>query len=418
MNFDDTPDEAAFRAEARAWLDQNAPSGLHDALAAYASKATSTVHVPHLPGVDALAACRAWQRRKHDGGWACVQWPRAHGGRSASAIQRVIWQQEEGLYSLMSQVFAVGHGMAGPTLLAHGTEVQKDRYLPAIAAGKELWCQLFSEPGGGSDLAGLRTRAQITGDEVILNGQKIWTTHAQIADFGLLLARTDPDVAKHQGLSMFVLDMRLPGIDIRPIRQMTGEATFTEVFMTDVRIPVTNMIGRPGEGWRVALTTLMNERLSLAASIPTGVQELVNFCCRFMTPQGPAIDDSAVRARIATWAARASGLEHAMMRTISALSSGRQPGPENSIGKLVAGEMVQDLASFALDLEGPAGAIIPVEEGAGRFQQMLLSAASIRIGGGTAEIQRNIIAERILGLPPEPRVDKAVPVRPDSARHP
>ena len=413
MNFEDTPDEAAFRAEARAWLEQNAPHALHDALAAYAAKATSTVHLPHIPGSDALAACQAWQRRKHDGGWACLQWPRAYGGRDASAIQRVIWEQEEGVYALLSQVFAVGQGMAGPTILAHGTEAQKRLYLRPIAAGEELWCQLFSEPSGGSDLAGLRTRAQIVGDEVILNGQKIWTTHAQIADFGLLLARTDSDVPKHQGLTMFVLDMRLPGIEVRPIRQMTGEATFTEVFLKDVRTPVESMIGGPGEGWRVALTTLMNERLSLAAAIPTGVQELVSFCCQFMTPHGPAIEDSAVRARIATWAARASGLEHAMMRTISALSSGRQPGPENSIGKLVAGEMVQDLAAFALDLQGPAGAIVPAEEDARRFQQMLLSAASIRIGGGTAEIQRNIIAERILGLPPEPRVDKGTPFRPN-----
>ncbi len=406
MTFDDTQEEAAFRAEARAWLDRNVPHALHDALAASAARATSSVHLPHLPGIDALAACRAWQRRKYDGGWACLSWPGAYGGRDASAIQRVIWRQEEGVYGHLADVFTVGHGIAGPTILAHGTEAQKERYLRPAASGEELWCQLFSEPSGGSDLAGVRTRARIDGGHAVNNGQKIWTTHAQIAEFGLLLARTDPDVAKHQGLSMFILDMKLSGIDVRPVRQMTGEATFNAVFFADVRVPLSAMIGKPGDGWRVAMTSLMNERLSLAAAIPTGVRELIDFCHRFATATGPAIDDPAVRARLATWAARASGLEYTMMRTISALSAGRAPGPENSIGKLVAGDMVQDIAAFALDLQGPAGAVLGPDDDARRFQQMFLTSPAVRIGGGTAEIQRNIIAERILGLPSEPRVDK------------
>ena len=409
MTFDDTPEEAAFRAAARAWLEANAPARYREALAATAAHTTSSVHLPEIAGVDVLAVCRAWQAQKFAAGWACLNWPVEFGGRGAPAIQRVIWQQEEGVYAQLSQVFAVGHGMAGPTIIAHGSDWQKAQFLKPIASGAALWCQLFSEPSGGSDLAGLLTRARPVDDGWVVDGQKIWTTHAQIAEFGLLLARTDPAVPKHEGLTMFILDMRSPGVEVRPIRQITGEATFNEVFLTGVRIPSENAIGRVGDGWRVSLTTLMNERLSLAAAIPTGVRELIDFCCRFETPQGLAIDDPAVRQRLATWAARASGLEHTMMRTISALSGGRAPGPENSIGKLVAGDMVQELAAYALDLQGPGGAVMAEDEGARRFQQMLLSAAAIRIGGGTAEIQRNIIAERVLGLPPETRVDKAVP---------
>jgi alkylation response protein AidB-like acyl-CoA dehydrogenase len=409
MTFDDSVEEAAFRAEARAWLDANAPTHLYTALVAAAARATSTVHVPEIEGVDVLQACLDWQLRKFDGGWACLHWPVEYGGRGASAIQRVIWQQEEGVYAQLSQVFAVGHGMVGPTIMAHGSIEQKDRYLRPIASGQDLWCQLFSEPSGGSDLAGLRTRATCVDKVWIVNGQKIWTTHAQIAKFGLLLARTDPTVPKHEGLTMFALDMKSSGVEVRPIKQMTGEATFNEVFLSDVAIPDDDVIGRPKDGWRVSLTTLMNERLSLAASIPTGVRELVDFCCKFETPNGLAIDDRNVRAKIADWAARASGLEQAMRRTISALSSGNLPGPENSIGKLVSGDMVQDLAAFALDLQGPGGAIVQEDEASRRFQRMFLSAASIRVGGGTAEIQRNIIAERILGLPAEIRVDKGIP---------
>ena len=406
MNFDDTSDEAAFRAEARAWLTANVPHHLRDALAASSARTTSSVHLPHLPGFDALAECRAWQARKYEAGWACIGWPRAHGGRDATPIQRVIWQQEEGVYAHLNDAFTVSHGIVGPTILSHGTDAQKAQHLPRIASGEELWCQLFSEPSGGSDLAGLLTRGVIDGDSAVINGQKIWTTHAQLAEYGLLLARTNPAVPKHQGLSVFLLNMRLPGIAVQPVRQITGEPSFNQVFLTDVWVPLSATVGKPGDGWRVALTSLMNERLSLAAAIPTGVRELIAFCRRFPLAAGPAIDDPAVRDRLATWFARASGLEYTMMRTISALSAGQQPGPENSIGKLVAGDMAQDIASFALDLQGMAGSVLLPDDADRRFQNLLLTAASVRIGGGTAEIQRNIIADRILGLPAEPRVDK------------
>ena len=409
MNFDDTSEEAAFRLLARAWIEANAPHELLYGLQAVIAQTTSSVHPPEIRGFDPVAISKAWQAKKADAGWACLQWPSQYGGRDATAIQRVIWQQEEGVYAQLSNLFVVGHGMAGPTLIQHGTQAQKGEYLKPIVSGENVWCQLFSEPSGGSDLAGLRSRAQRNGDDWIINGSKIWTTHGQFADWGLMIVRTDPSVPKHEGLTMFIVDMKALGVDARPIKQMTGEMHFCEVFFTDVRVPDTNRIGTVGGGWRVSLTTLMNERLQLAAAIPTGVPEFFDLCCELETPTGRPIDDPTVRARLATWIARQRGLQWAMMRTISALSAGRPPGPENSIGKLVAGEIAQDLCAFALDLQGPAGAILD-EGGAGRsFQKMLLTSPAIRVGGGTAEIQRNILAEQVLGLPPDIRADKGMP---------
>lgn len=407
MDFDDTPAEARFREEARAWLDANAPKHLLEELNAYAAQTTSNIYPPQFNSVDPVAASQEWQARKHAGGWACLQWPRQYGGRDASAMEPVIWRQEEGVYSQLSNLFTVGMDIVAPTIIAHGSEAQKQRYLKHIASGQEIWCQLFSEPSGGSDLAGLRTSAKRDGDDWIVNGQKIWTTHARLCRWGILILRTDPNVAKHQGLTMFIVDMKSPGLEIRPIREITGESHFNEVFFTDVRVADANRLGPVGGGWRVSLTTLMNERLSLASAIPTGVPEFFDLCCELETPTGLAIDDAAVRSRLATWIARASGLKYTSMRTLSAISSGRQPGPEDSIAKLVAGDLVQDLAAYALELQGPAGAVI--DDSKRSFQKMLLSSPVIRIGGGTSEIQRNVIAEQVLGLPADIRIDKGVP---------
>jgi acyl-CoA dehydrogenase len=295
--------------------------------------------------------------------------------------------------------------------MAHALERHKLRYLPPLASGEEVWCQLFSEPVAGSDLAGLRTRAVRNGDEWIINGQKIWTSGAHYSNFGILLTRTDSTVAKHDGLTMFFIDMKSPGVEIRPIKQVNGQSGFNEVFFTDLRVPDHQRLGEVGQGWKVSLTTLMNERLSIGAGMSTGFAELLDFCCNFETGDGLAIEDPAVRSKLATWAVRTSGLRYTGYRAISALSRGETPGPENSIGKLVAGQTLQEIAMFALDLQGQAGIMMdPARvEASARFQAMLLRSPATRIEGGTDEILRNIIAERVLGLPEEARLDKGVP---------
>tara|TARA_R110000868_G_scaffold242393_5_gene497908 strand:+ start:1091 stop:2335 length:1245 start_codon:yes stop_codon:yes gene_type:complete len=405
MNFDDTPQEAEFRKTVRAWLDANAPKQFEAGL-----KSSGFGHTA-LEGVDVMKASKDWQRKKYDAGWACLHWPKDYGGRGATPIERVIWQQEEGIYASLSSLFIIGHGMCGPTMMAYASEEHKQKYLPPLAAGENIWCQLFSEPAGGSDLAGLRTKAEKDGDDWIINGQKIWTSGAHYSDYGILITRTDPTVPKHKGLTMFFLDMKSPGIEIRPIKQVNGQSGFNEVYFTDVRIPDSQRLGKVGDGWAVSLTTLMNERLSIGAGMPTGFPELLDFCTRLETADGPAIDDRNVRSKLATWAVRTSGLKYTAFRSISALSKGETPGPENSIGKLVAGPTMQEIATFALDLQGEAGALLSPEHAAAnaRFQAMLLRSPATRVEGGTDEILRNIIAERVLGLPADIRVDKAVP---------
>ncbi|MGC1561904.1 MAG: acyl-CoA dehydrogenase [Bradyrhizobium sp.] len=405
MNFDDTSQEAAFRAKAKAWIEANAPKEFEAEL----SKAS--LGRIKLKKHDIVEVAKAWQRKKSEAGWVCLHWPKEYGGRGATAVERVIWQQEEGIYFKLTTPFQIGEGMCGPTLMTYGSEADKRRYLPRIASGEEIWCQLFSEPSAGSDVAGLRTRAERDGDRWIINGQKIWTSGAHYSDYGILITRTDPTVPKHKGLTMFYIDMRSPGVEVRPIKQANGMQEFNEVFFTNLRVPDSQRLGAVGDGWNVSLTTLMNERMSIGARLATGFAELFDFCCNLMTEDGLAIDDRATRSRLANWAVKSSGLKYTSMRAISALSKGERPGPENSIGKLVSGTMLQDIAAYAMDLQGANGMLNDPEtaEAAGQFQAMLMSSPSTRIAGGTDEILRNIIAERVLGLPGDIRVDKDVP---------
>ena len=405
MNFDDTPQEAAFRHEARAWIDANAPKELE------AELSQPSVGRVKLKGSDILKASKAWQKKKAEAGWACLHWPKDFGGRGASPIERVIWQQEEGVFGKLEGVFLIGQGMCGPTLMAFGNDADKAKYLPRLASGEDVWCQLFSEPSAGSDVAGLRTRAEKSGDDWIINGQKVWTTGAHFSDYGIVITRTDPTQPKHKGLTMFFLDMKAPGVEVKPIKQASGESEFNEVYFTDVKIPDSQRLGAVNDGWNVSLTTLMNERMSIGARVSTGFPELFAFCSNLMLEDGPAIDDRAVRSKLANWAVRTSGLKYTSYRSISALSRGDRPGPENSIGKLVSGSMLQDIATFAADLQGAGGVLSgeDSETAAGQFQAMLLRSPSDRIAGGTDEILRNIIAERVLGLPGDIRVDKNVP---------
>ena len=405
MNFDDTPQEAAFRAEARAWIQANAPKELE------AELSQPTVGRIKLKNRDILEESKKWQKKKAEAGWACLHWPKEFGGRGATPIERVIWQQGEGYFGKLEGVFLIGQGMCGPTLMAFGSDADKKKYLPPLASGEHVWCQLFSEPSAGSDVAGLRTRAEKKGDDWIINGQKVWTTGAHFSDYGIVITRTDPTQPKHKGLTMFWLDMKSPGVTVKPIKQANGQSEFNEVYFVDVKIPDSQRLGKVGDGWNVSLTTLMNERMSIGARQSTGFPELFAFCNELMLEDGPAIDDKNVRSKLANWAVKASGLKYTSYRSISALSRGERPGPENSIGKLVAGTMLQDIATFAMDLQGASGVLTDADSPsvAGQFQSILLRSPSDRIAGGTDEILRNIIAERVLGLLGDIRVDKDVP---------
>jgi alkylation response protein AidB-like acyl-CoA dehydrogenase len=396
MDFNDTPEEAAFRAEARASLNANAEPK---------SRARPVLRLGDLGG-DGVQRCKAWQAKKADAGFAGITWPRQFGGREASPILQVIYHQEEDNYAVPRGLFEIGLGMCIPTMMAYAAPQQLDRYVRPALRGEEVWCQLFSEPAGGSDLAALRTRAERDGDDWIINGQKIWTSGAHLSDFGIIVVRTDPNVPKHEGLTFFFLDMRLPGIEIRPIHQMSGASHFNEVFFTDVRVPDAQRLGAVGQGWKVSLTTLMNERLAVGEVHRPDVEDLLELSRSLMLT-----GNAAVRERIAEWYAQSQGLKFTRFRTMTALSRGQTPGPENSIHKLVNASKLQDIASYGLDLMGMAGLVMDEDlaEAYAMFQQALLASPSARIAGGSDEILRNIIAERVLGLPSDIRVDKGVP---------
>jgi alkylation response protein AidB-like acyl-CoA dehydrogenase len=406
MDFNDTPEEAAFRAEARAWLEKNAERRTVE------DHSSGPLEESDRPGV--IKEAKAWQKKKAAAGWACITWPREYGGRGGSAIQSVIWSQEEARFKTPPPVFSIGLGMCGPTILAHGTDAQKKRWIPKLVSGEEIWCQLFSEPAAGSDLAGLRSTAVRDGDHWVVNGQKIWTTGAQYSDWGILVVRTDPNVAKHAGLSYFVVDMHSPGIEVRKITQINRATGFNEVFFSDVRIPDENRLSAVGDGWRVALTTLMNERASIGGGGGGGdsFRDLMRLARSVEIDGRPALEDASVRQRLADFYVRRKGLEYTGYRTLTALSRGQTPGPEASLGKLVGAPLMQQMGAFGMELAGLAGALDgKAAPDAGTWQGTFLAAPGLRIAGGTDEILRNIIAERVLRLPPEVRVDKDVAFR-------
>jgi len=406
VDFNDTPEEAEFRARVRAWLDENAvlrdpgtpPRGLLD----------------EAEGQDIIAEAKAWQARKADAGWACLTWPKQYGGQEMTAIQSVIFNQEESRYDTPPPIYGIGHGMLGPTIMAHGTDEQKARFLPKMVHGEEVWCQLFSEPDAGSDLAGLKTTAVRDGDDWVINGQKIWTTGAHFCKWGMIVARTDPNAVKHAGLTYFIVDMEAPGVEIRPIKQMNGGSGFNEVFFSDMRTPDANRLGGVGDGWRVAITTLMNERSSIGSNLggSGGIRELIRLAQKVELNGRPAIEDGGVRRRIADFSVRRSGVKFTGQRGLSALSQGQTPGPEASIGKLVAAVMSQEMADFAIELLGEGGILTggdaPLDS---TFQATYMAMPGLRLAGGTDEILRNIIAERVLGMPGEPRMDKDKPFK-------
>jgi alkylation response protein AidB-like acyl-CoA dehydrogenase len=398
MDFNDTPEEAAYRQQVRAWLAENAP-------AARGAAADGGDEAPD------MAASRAWQRRKAEAGYACITWPKAWGGGGGAQWQAVIFGQEEAAVETPGNPFAIGLGMCVPTVMTAGNDADKERFVRPAVLGEEIWCQLFSEPSGGSDAAAARTRAVRDGDDWVINGQKVWTSGAHYSDFGLLLTRTDPDVPKHKGMTMFWIDMKAPGIEVRPIHQMSGASNFNEVYFTDLRIKDAQRVGAVGEGWRVAVVTLMNERLSVGGGgTGSGHRRVLQLASNISTLAGQAAKDSALREKIADWFVQAEGLKYTTFRTMTALSRGQTPGPESSIGKVVSATLMQDMANAAMELEDQFGIITDPEMAplAAAFQSALMNAPGLRIAGGTDEILRNIIAERVLGLPSDVRLDKDV----------
>jgi alkylation response protein AidB-like acyl-CoA dehydrogenase len=404
--IEDTPERAEFRAGFREWLASVLPEGWIEALEAGDDEAFARAR----SGFDPFS----WMRTIGETGYAAPMWPREYGGLSGE-----VWMQQavrEELRTWRLPIFGMnllGVGLAGPTIVAHASDEQKERWLPKILTGDEIWCQLFSEPGSGSDLASLSTRAVRDGDEWIVNGQKVWTSVAQFAKWGMLAARTDPDVPKHEGLSYFAMDMHAPGVEIRPLVQMTGSADFNEVFMTDVRIPDTDRIGTVGDGWRLARTTLMNERVALsglsidAASVLGGVRKSSwDRLIETVTDRS----DPLLRQDLARIYISEELKEITSFRASSARMRGEQPGPEGAIGKVSNAELNQFRSGVALDAGGMASiAWIPSAPDGGALSTVFLRARANTIEGGTSEVLRNQIAERILGLPREPEVDKGVP---------
>ncbi|RIL05313.1 MAG: acyl-CoA dehydrogenase [Proteobacteria bacterium] len=406
MNFEDTPQEAAFRAKARAWLEKNARLRPADEIA------------PNLLGeresADVIQRAKDWQTKKFDEGWAVLTWPTEYGGQGLGRLEAVVWGQEEAKFDVPPNIYAIGHGMLGPTIMAHGSDEQKQKYVREMARGQVVWCQLFSEPDAGSDLAGLRTSAVKDGNDWVINGQKIWSTGAHFSDYGMIVTRSDTNAPKHAGLTYFIVDMHAKGVEVRPIKQINGGSGFNEVFFSDVRVPDANRLGGVGDGWRVAITTLMNERVAIGAGGGAGrFKDLLKLARATKRGGRPAIEDSAVRQKLADFYIRSKGLQFTGYRTLSALSRGATPGPEGSIGKAVGAPLGQEMASFAMELQGVLGAVNDrgVSPQDALWQEMYLGTPGIRIAGGTDEILKNIIAERVLRLPPEIRVDKDRPFR-------
>ena len=375
MDLTLSPSEEAFRDELRAWLIGNHPGREPDG---------------DLAGFEFR---RGWQRRLHESGWAGVSWPREYGGRGATLVEQAIYNEEFVRAQAPSAANVLGLAMGGPTVIAHGTEEQKRRYLEPILSASEIWCQGFSEPGSGSDLASVKTRGVRDGDGWVVTGQKVWTTLAQHAKWCMLVARTDPDAPKHQGLTYFLMDMEQDGVQVRPLRQITGEAEFNELFIEEARVPDENIVGGEGNGWAVAITTLMHERATLAFGLQIAVKLALRELMGLVRESG-ATADPLVRDRLAQLYIEAEVLRLNAYRGLSAIMRDGVPGPEGSLGKWQWAEVNQALTELAMDLRGPR-AVLHDDTWTFRF----LRARANSIEGGTTEILKNIVAERVLGLP-------------------
>ncbi|MGI9603782.1 MAG: acyl-CoA dehydrogenase family protein [Acidimicrobiales bacterium] len=405
MNFDDSPAEAAFRRECREFLDRHAelkPDRVDWSQSYWARPPSDDEDRQH------VVEAQKWQRIKYDAGWVGLSWPEEYGGRGLSPLLNRVFHEEESRYEVPGGMFAQSIGMAGPTIIALGTDAQKAFHLDPMLTGDHIWCQLFSEPEAGSDLAGLRTAALRDGDEFVVNGQKVWTSSAQHAQWGMLLVRTDVDAPKHRGITYLLVDMSTPGIEIRPLRQITGASHFNEVFLTDVRVPVANVVGDINGGWGPILTTLANERTGIGTAKATSIDDLIELARHF----GVA-DDPVVRDRLMQVFAMHETIRFMGYRAQTAAGRGEAPGPESSVLKLAATRRLEAEADLTMAIMGVAGTLIGDDAHMAGFWQnySFLGQWMSRIGGGTDQVQRNIVGENVLGLAQEPRLDKGVAFR-------
>lgn len=387
MHHSVSEDEREFRQEVRSWLNENAPQE----------------KVPPV-GPEHRAFMLEWQRKKFEGGWAGLSWPSEYGGRGLSLLQQVIWYEEYVRADAPDEgCLFVGLNHGGPTLIHRGDDAQKSFHLPRILKGETIWCQGFSEPGAGSDLANIRTKGVIDGDSLVVDGQKIWTSYAHIADYQMLLVRTDPGSVRHRGLTWVINDLSLPGITIRPIENLFGGYEFCEVFYDNVRIPLANVVGEVNDGWSVTISTLSLERgasfMARQITLSKTVERLIELARTVRAPGGfgKAIDDTSISSRLAGLRAEVAALQAMTYMGVSRIIGGGMPGPEGTMVSLCFGELIQKVHRAAMDILGPQG-LFYAEEGDDWTTDYLDSFART-IGGGTSEIRRNIIGERVLGLP-------------------
>lgn len=392
MDLSFTAEQEAFRRRVRTWIKANLPRRDPEA---------GTVESGDPRRIQML---KAWQRKLYEAGFVAMGWPREHGGQGADVVQQTIVNEELIVARAPGLIGGMGIQMVGPTLIQHGTDEQRARYLPKILTAEEIWCQGYSEPGSGSDLASLRTRAELAGDEFVINGQKVWTSNAHFSDWMFCLVRTDPDAPKHRGISYVLIDMRTPGIAVRPLIQMTGEPGFNEVFFEDVRVPRKNLVGELNQGWLVANATLQHERNMLGSTTTTqmmmnGLLRLARTCRR---NGKPAAEDPVVRQQLADLVIRVETMKYHAYRQLTDAIRKRPPGIGASVNKLVSTELNHDIAALALDVMGQHGSLsrgAPHALDRGDWPIHFMFSLGLIIGGGTSQIQKNIISERGLGMP-------------------
>lgn len=388
MDLNLTPAEQQFRDEARAWLEANLPAPF----TGVRNEEDQGEYFDYL---------RAWQRKVYEGGWAGLSWPKEFGGRGAALIEQAIFQEEWARAEAPPLINVLGLSLIGPTIIAVGTEEQKRRYLPKILSAEEIWCQGFSEPNAGSDVAALGTKAIRDGEDFIVNGQKIWTSLAHAADWCLLLVRTDASAAKHKGITALLVNMRSEGVTVRPLKQITGESGFNEVFFSNVRVPVANVLGEINKGWHTAIATLMNERAHLGTGtyvqFKRNLEQLMERARGINRGGRPASSDPLIRQKLAQSFLELEVFRLTNLRALSKMANSKVPGPEGSILKIYWSEMNQRMQQVAMETLGPYGQLKEYDEGRWVFNYLRTRGNTIE--AGTSEIQRNIVAERVLGLP-------------------